>query len=283
MDMECFFSLEDFLSSKAKSISIFEENENELQWKICIIVDKKDVLAIKNYVVSHTDKIFEKEINPHENWLKKTYKHFPPIYIGSFCIYGSHTGKNVNKATYNLCIDAATAFGSGEHSTTQGCLLSMERLKEKKSNVDKVLDLGCGSGILAFAAKLLWKDSQVWACDNDKEAVYVAQKYSKMNKNETFIFLSDGFESNFLYGKTFDIIIANILANPLISLAQQVKEHTKIGGSLILSGILESQIDAIYKTYVDVGFKLVDKKIINGWATLSFELPEGEGSFHLHN
>jgi ribosomal protein L11 methyltransferase len=209
---------------------------------------------------------------PDTDWLEATWKNFPPREIGPFYVYGSHSKSPVPDSLIGLEVNAATAFGSGEHETTTGCLLMLAKLKESH-HFNNPLDMGCGSGILAMGAAKLW-NVPVTAADNDPESVRVSGENARMNGCEELItaIVSEGFASSDVTARgPFDLIVANILAKPLCLMAQDMVQNAAEGGYIILSGLLIRQQEDVTQAYVEAGVKLVDHIHINDWATLVFK------------
>jgi ribosomal protein L11 methyltransferase len=194
------------------------------------------------------------------NWLELSYQQFPPFSVGSFYLYGSHHQDPPPRGHLPLLIDAATAFGSGEHGTTKGCLESLERLKQNGFSPLHILDMGTGSGILAIAAYRLWPQSKILAVDNDAEATKVACRHRRKNNvpsQHLICATGDGYHARRVRDLTpYDLIIANILAGPLISMAPDIAAHTKKGGRIILSGLLASQYEDVKKAHENTGFSV---------------------------
>lgn len=227
-------------------------------------------------------KLREKEIDtsalmiapvPDKNWLEEVYQGLKPFSVGPFFIYGSHFDGDVPDGQIGLKIDAATAFGSGDHGTTKGCLQAMLDMKGKGNCPWNVLDMGTGSGILAIAAWKLWQ-TPITAIDIDEESVRVAKKYRDMNGvNATASGMTceagDGFQSPLCQKKKpYDLIIANILAGPLIDMAADVKAVCDDLGTVILSGMLRTQADDVRAAYLAQGFDVEKQIDIDKWSTL---------------
>lgn len=209
---------------------------------------------------------------PDTDWLEATWKNFPPREIGPFYVYGSHSKAPVPDSLIGLEVNAATAFGSGEHETTTGCLLALAKLKETL-HFTNPLDMGCGSGILAMATAKLW-NVPVTAADNDPESVRVTIENAQMNGCQDLItaIVSEGFANQEVIQRgPFDLIVANILAKPLCFMAQDMVNNMTSGGKIILSGLLIRQQEEVTQAYMEAGAQLVDHIHINDWAALILE------------
>ncbi len=210
---------------------------------------------------------------PDKNWLEECYRKFPPFLVENFFVYGSHYDGPKPDEKICLQIDAATAFGSGEHGTTRGCLLALHDLKDDGVCPWNVLDMGCGSGILAIAAWKLWK-TPVLAVDNDAECIRVTLRHADFNGIKAGAAAldtacGDGFATPALQSRNpFDLIIANILAGPLIEMAPALKEVLDVNGYVVLSGMLREQADDVLKVYEGHKIALKRRYDIDEWSTL---------------
>lgn len=201
------------------------------------------------------------------NWLAESYQALPPLSIGPFFIYGSHFDGTPPEDKIPLLIEAATAFGSGKHGTTAQCLLAIAHVKDGGFAPARILDMGCGSGILAAAAAKLWPGVPVDAGDNDPECVIVTERHMETNNiGNVDAFESDGYarSSPVWNHPPYDFVIANILAGPLIDMAPEQSRAVAKGGYLILSGTLKELASDVLAAYTPHGF------------TLSKEFPEEE-------
>lgn len=213
---------------------------------------------------------------PDKNWLEEVYQAFPPMEIGTFYLYGSHYKDQIEKIPDHLIplqIDAATAFGSGEHPTTRLCLERLSALKAQGHIFQNILDMGCGSGILAIAAQKLWPDAKIYGVDNDAESVNVSAEHAQTNDVTGIHFeCADGYNAEIVQNHhPFDLIIANILTRPLISMAPQCGQVAKLNGHLILSGLLDRQKDEVIKAHEDHGFTFVKNWTHETWSCLMLE------------
>lgn len=209
----------------------------------------------------------------NQDWLAVSYEQFKPFSVGPFFIYGSHYQDGVPEGLIGLQIDAATAFGSGEHGTTKGCLQAMLDLKGQGACPWNVLDMGTGSGILAIAAWKLWK-TPILAVDNEAEAVRVARVHQKSNSvpegsTEMLCVCGDGFaELTTQKRKPYDLVIANILASALKEMAEDLTAVVDQNGYTILSGILNAQAQGVQERFEPLGFALRKSYCIGDWTTL---------------
>ena len=262
--------LSSLLEEEAVSVSWYEKAPEN--WVLQVIVDSQLRSSAQDKI-----KIFFKEKGlplpeiiaaplPQEDWVGAVHRDFPPLTIGRFYIYGSHIQETPPAGLFPLRIDAATAFGSGQHESTEGCLKALSFLAAQRSFASP-LDMGCGSGILALAMARLW-GVRVLACDNDPEAVRVTFENAKMNSLDPFIEaqVSEGFSA--LKNRTFDIITANILAGPLCQMAGDVGRALTPGGFIVLAGLLNRQAEDVIDAYRSIGIKLVDQLLIGDWSTL---------------
>ena len=257
----------------------FHQNEN---WSLEILVNQKpqhDVikkiinslaqeLKIEKYLIQDIINIQENKkhfihINKLKkiNWLKENRKSFPIIEVNNFYIYGSHIKKKNLNNILPIKINASTAFGTGSHATTKCCLKSINFLS-KRFNPQKILDYGCGTGILGIAAKKVFKRSEITLVDIDQEAIKLSKHNIKLNNivsNQLYL-TNNYFSFKYIKKNHYDLIVANILFSPLYDLAPLFKRVLKINCYLILSGLLNFQIPKIISRYNHFGF--IPKKVI---------------------
>jgi ribosomal protein L11 methyltransferase len=196
------------------------------------------------------------EVLPEKDWVAENQRSFQPFPVGPFWVHPSHNALGRPAAALPIEIDAGMAFGTGTHATTRGCLELLATL-DPTQTVNAV-DVGCGSGILAIAMAKLWQ-RPVRGGDNDADAVAVARENAERNGVGGLcrFFVSIGLRANELAQDTpYDLIVANILAGPLIELSPSFAAATKPGGRILLSGLLVEQADMILSTYRRRGFLL---------------------------
>ena len=208
---------------------------------------------------------------PDQDWVAKVRRELPPVEAGRFFVYGSHDAALLPEGRIGLLIEAAMAFGTGHHGTTLGCLRAYDRVLNDAQRFDNVLDLGCGTAVLAMSAARMGAAS-VLASDIDPVAVEVAFANVKANGLEGRVGCveSIGFDSSVVQaGAPFDLIFANILKGPLIELAPDMAAHLASGGLAILSGLLIEQAEEIVDVYKAQGFDLQTREDLGEWSALT--------------
>ncbi|MGE0096143.1 MAG: 50S ribosomal protein L11 methyltransferase [Alphaproteobacteria bacterium] len=208
------------------------------------------------------------------DWVAENQASFPPLEAARYFIHGSHFQGRVPANRRAIVIDAGAAFGTGFHATTRGCLLAIDAALRARP-IRRALDLGCGSGILAFAIAKS-SDATITAADNDPVAVAVARANARRNgvQRRVRTMRSQGFDAGALRRQgPFDLIAANILLNPLVAMAPKLAAHLSGGGRLILSGVLAGQAAALRRACVRAGLRPLRTLLIDDWATLVFARP----------
>ncbi|WP_241095089.1 50S ribosomal protein L11 methyltransferase [Marinicauda algicola] len=207
---------------------------------------------------------------PEEDWVRLSLEGLKPVEAGRFVVHGAHEKENIPSGKLAIEIEAGPAFGTGHHGTTKGCLIACDRLEREGLEPASVLDLGCGTGVLAIAAAMVWPDARIVASDIDPEAVTEtgvnADKNGVLDRIDAFA--ADGFQHDKLDAR-FDLIFANILAGPLQDLAVQLADRLTQTGKTVLSGLLEEQIGAVEEAYAKAGLRIEHTDIIEGWAILT--------------
>jgi ribosomal protein L11 methyltransferase len=208
------------------------------------------------------------EIVPDENWVELSQAALPPVAAGRFIVHGSHDRFSVPRGPRAIEIDAGEAFGTAHHATTLGCLIAIDRLARRRT-FPRVLDLGCGSGVLAIAAQRVWRQASITALDNDPAAVSVAIANARRNGAASVRVRLSGFAPGPLLGHgPYDLILANVLAGPLIAIAPAIAAAVAPGSTLVLSGLLTTEARQVRATYLSRGFELANASCMTGWATL---------------
>lgn len=204
-----------------------------------------------------------------KDWLSENQQSFPPLAVGRFFIRGSHYRGPLPAGRIDLLIDAATAFGTGEHASTRGCLAALDRLA-RRGRRRRILDMGTGTGILAIAAAKTWR-RPVAARDIDPESVRVTARNAAGNGVGSLVAVrrADGYRDRSLRrAPPFDLIFANILARPLAAMAPHLARALAPGGIAILSGLLARQERSVLAAHRRLGLALRRRIAIDGWHTL---------------
>ena len=202
------------------------------------------------------------------DWLAENQLAFPPLRIGRFFVYGSHYRGNVPVGAIGIVLDAATAFGTGEHPSTRGCLIALETLARRR-RIAAPLDIGTGTGILSIAAaKLLQRE--VRASDIDPGSVVVARHNIARNGVALLVRLrhAPGYRGRGLRRRQHDLVLSNILARPLALLAADLARALAPGGRAVLSGLLRRQDPIVLTPHRGLGIVLERRIVIDGWSTL---------------
>lgn len=263
------FALEDALEPFGEAMSSFEADGGK-SWLIEIICERqpraRDVAAVLKPFGRHRATIARV---PDKNWVLESRRGLPEFTAGPFFIHGSHFKGKPPRGKIALEIDAGMAFGTGRHETTRGCLLALARLA-KTRRFKRPLDVGTGTGILAFAMARLWK-VPVLAGDNDRDSVRVSRENAEINdlKKEVRVLLSDGYRAKAIRdGGLYDLITANILANPLIELAPGLARSLAPGGTAVLSGLMREQEKDVLAAHEAAGLALDFRLRLGDWSVL---------------
>jgi ribosomal protein L11 methyltransferase len=252
--------------------SILEEDEDKGIWRIDAFptTDEEDA-GLLDVLAGYPLKVVREQL-ADADWLAMALSGLPPVRAGRFFVYGMHDRGRLPASTVNLRIEAGAAFGTGHHGTTVGCLLAYDRLiKARKFN--KVLDVGAGTGLLAIAAARTGSRIAV-GTDIDKPSVRISKENAKVNRANARFVHASGLSNRLVTDNApYDLVFANILARPLVSLAQDIKNALVPGGTVILSGLLRTQERMVKAAYVSRGFKIVNRIHRDAWAALVLQRP----------
>ena len=210
---------------------------------------------------------------PETDWVAQVRRELAPITAGRFFLYGSHDADKVPADCVPLLIEAAMAFGTGHHGTTQGCLQALHNLAETGFVGKNVVDVGCGTAVLAMGAAKIWPNV-VLASDIDEVATDTAIANVSCNglEGRVDVVTCAGFDHEVLRAKApYDLILANILKGPLIALSSDMGASCAPGGYVILSGILNEQAEDTKAAYSVQGFSEVEHLIVGEWSTLCLQ------------
>jgi ribosomal protein L11 methyltransferase len=208
------------------------------------------------------------------DWVSRSLAGLTPVRVGRFVVHGSHDRGKLPANLIGVEIEAALAFGTGHHGTTQACLAAIERAVRAR-RPRRVLDLGTGSGVLAIAAARALRRLVV-AGDIDPWAVTAAQINARANRAGPLVraVRADGVgHAAIQAGAPYDLVLANILLKPLKGLARPVRELLAPGATVVLSGLIPEQANAAIAAWRSQGLVLRRRDKIENWATLTFRLP----------
>ena len=201
------------------------------------------------------------------DWVTMSQQGLGPIRAGRFFVHTPMHYADRPADTVNFEIDAGLAFGTGQHDTTAGCLAALDRLEVAGKRFDNIADVGTGTGLLAFAAMALWPEARAIATDIDEIAVRVSEENAAINgvrlghgSGQLLLAVADGMDHPLIKARApYDLLIANILAGPLIELAPAFAASVAPGATLILAGLLDIQADLVIAAYEAEGIKLVER------------------------
>jgi len=201
------------------------------------------------------------------DWVTMSQSGLGPIRAGRFFVHTPMHYADRPAGAISFEIDAGLAFGTGQHDTTAGCLAALDRLEREGKRFANIADIGTGTGLLAFAALALWPTAKAIATDIDQIAVDVSEENARINgvrlghgPGELLLATADGMDHPLIAARApFDLLIANILASPLIELAPAFAKSVAPGASVVLAGLLDTQADAVIAAYEAEGMKVVER------------------------
>lgn len=239
--------------------------------------DKKAIAAL----FGENPPPLDEEMLPAADWVAISQQGVTPIQAGRFYVRTpdheppNHKPRSTT-AIRDLVIPASRAFGTGQHETTAGCLIMLDAMKARGTIVRNMADIGTGTGLLAFAALDLWPRALTTLSDIDATCTEVVEENARINNvptgpgpGEVTMVVADGMKDELLQARApYDLVIANILAGPLISLAPDFARAILPGGQLLLSGLLEEQEQQVRAAYRRAGFRLAHRMTRGDWAIL---------------
>ncbi|HEY8003157.1 MAG TPA: 50S ribosomal protein L11 methyltransferase [Phenylobacterium sp.] len=255
-------------ATEALTYSILEEDEDHDVWRIdAFPTSEAEQAALAETLANFpalrvaTDKLADAD------WLAMALSGLAPVRAGRFFVFGAHDRGLAPLSAVSLRIEAGAAFGTGHHGTTVGCLLAFDALL-KRQRFGRVLDVGCGTGVLAIAAARTGSRVAL-GTDIDGPSVRIANENARLNRARARFVHAGGLEDARVRRRgPYDLVFANILAPPLVALAQDIKGALKPGGTAILSGLLRTQERRVLAAYASRGFRLQGRLHRDAWATL---------------
>ncbi|MFD1882722.1 50S ribosomal protein L11 methyltransferase [Paracoccus pacificus] len=259
------------LEPEPAGTGVFEIEDGSDRWEVgAWFTEEPDEIALTLLAAAWGAEPFAISELPEVDWVAHVRRELTPVEAGRFFVYGSHDADKLPPHAVALCIDAAMAFGTGHHATTRGCLLALDRLASDGFQPGRVADIGSGTAVLAMAAARLWT-VPVIASDIDPVAVETAAANVISNglAGRVECIEAAGFDHPLLESAApFDLVFANILKQPLIDLAPDMRKSTAKGGRIILSGILTTQADEVRDAYQAHGFQPDRRDDLGEWTVL---------------
>ncbi len=267
------------LDPEPAGVAVIEIEDGSGRWEIGgYFTDPPDEIGLALLSASFDTDPFAVSELPETDWVSKVRRELAPVEAGRFFVYGSHDADRVPEDRVSLLIEAAMAFGTGHHGTTLGCLRALDQLLDAGFAAGKVLDLGCGTAVLAMAAARVWP-GEVLASDIEAQSVEVAAANVAANglAGRVRCIEAAGLDHPDLRAAApYDLVFANILKGPLIDLAPDIAAATSKGGFAILSGILCEQAPEVSEVYSRAGFNAWHEERIVDWSTLTLRRKTGE-------
>jgi ribosomal protein L11 methyltransferase len=256
--------------SPADAVSWFEEKPGRFRIEV-YAPTKQDALSVEAIVGAAAPELHLKHKKVKAaDWVAMSLEGLPAVRAGRFVVAGAHALMGENNGRTKVWIEASEAFGTGHHGTTWGCLMALEGvLRERR--IERVLDMGAGSGVLAIAAAKHGADAL--AIEIDHRAAAIAEINTHQNKVAPRVQVIAGDGARYIAGKQFDLVFANILMRPLIRLAPKLVRVIEPGGTLILSGLLRNQAPLVREAYANRGLILERQIPKEAWMTLVWRKP----------
>ncbi len=257
-----------------------ERDEDSNDWIVEVYFEEKpDVAAataMRALIPSAADAEAQIEQLDDEDWVTASQSGLDPFTVGRFYVRLSGEAPPDDPSLIDLRIDASRAFGTGHHPTTFGCLAALDDLKSGGARFSRVADIGTGTGLLAFAASHLWPQARILASDIDPVAVELAAEFAEMNgiaagrgpRGLTLLAAPGADHPQIRRRAPYDLVIANILAGPLIALAPDLAAIQAENGTLVLAGLMSDQADRVAAAYRRQGYRLAERRDRENWPTL---------------
>ncbi|MFN9033302.1 MAG: 50S ribosomal protein L11 methyltransferase [Alphaproteobacteria bacterium] len=258
---------------EAATYSILEEDEDHDVWRIdAFPTTTEEADALRGRLAAFPALVVTVEALADADWLAMSLSGLPPVRAGRFFVYGAHDQGRIPANAVALRIEAGAAFGTGHHGTTVGCLQAWNDLI-KARRFGKVLDVGAGTGVLAIAAARTGA-RLARGTDIDAPSVRIARENAALNgARAEFVHASGLGHRRVRSAAPYDLVFANILAPPLVALAQDIRGALRPGGVAILSGLLRTQERRVLAAYRSRGFRLLRRIHRDAWATLVLQRP----------
>lgn len=260
------------LTPSPTGVGVFEVEDGSGLWEVGgYFTEKPDLAALAVLEVLYGARGFAVSRLDDVDWVAQVRRELTPVEAGRFVVHGAHDRSCIPEHKISLEIEAAMAFGTGHHGTTQGCLLALDTLIRNGWTAQNVADIGAGTAVLGMAAAAALP-CRVIAADIDAVATMTARANTEHNGWGAQIrcVTAAGFRHSLIHARApYELIFANILADPLKRLAPQMAQYSTTGSVAILSGILARQARGVEQVYAGWGFEVIARKRIGDWVTLT--------------
>jgi ribosomal protein L11 methyltransferase len=248
--------------------AFIEEDEARGVWRLdAYPISDTEGNRLSGLLLARSDLTVQQVELADADWIALSLSGLPPVRAGRFFVHGAHDAGLVPRGTVALRIEAGAAFGTGHHGTTVGCLRALDALL-KSRRFAKVLDVGTGTGVLAIAAARAGS-RRVVGTDIDGASVRIAAENARLNRAHARFVRATGLDHGQVRNAgPYDLVLANILARPLIDLAGDIAGALRPNGVVVLSGLLRSQARGVRAAYVARGFRTLSRIDIDAWTTL---------------
>jgi ribosomal protein L11 methyltransferase len=259
------------LTPEPVGTGIFEIEDGSERWEVgAYFTEVPDDISLAILAAAHGAEPFAVSELPEVDWVAHVRRELTPVVAGRFYVHGSHNADEIPEGVEPLWIEAAMAFGTGHHNTTKGCLEAVDRLATEGFVPTRIADIGCGTAVLAMGAARLWHVT-VLASDIDPVAVDTAAANVIANGLDGRVVCMEaaGFDHPTLHqAAPYDLVLANILKQPLIDLSGDMGRYVSQNGKIVLSGILTTQAEEVIAAYAKTGFTLDRRDDQGDWTTL---------------
>ncbi|MBX9874994.1 MAG: 50S ribosomal protein L11 methyltransferase [Beijerinckiaceae bacterium] len=257
-----------------------EEDEASGRWRLDVYFDGKPAAAalkkVRALVPSAAGVAAKPALLDDADWVTMSQSGLEPVRAGRFFVHTAAHADAVPADVRAFRIEASPAIGTGPHETTTGCLMMLDAMKRRGARVDNLIDLGTGTGLLAFAALHLWPRAYATATDIDAVSIEVTAENAEINgvatgqrQGRLALDVADGTRSALVQRRApYDLIIANILADPLIALAPDVAAIAAPRAQVVLAGLLNRRAEDVAKAYRRQGFRLAERLVLGDWSIL---------------
>ncbi len=260
----------------AEEVEAFNDAKWQVKAYFAVKPPKSAVAALQSRLSTTSPAATQIEQLPNEDWLTLSQQGLAPVHAGRFYVHTLSNKGHIPRGAIPLHIEASRAFGTGGHETTSGCLTMLDAMRRSGLRANHIVDIGTGTGLLAFAAKHLWPRAYLTASDIDPVSVDVSADNAVDNAiplgqsiGQLALCAASGTDHELIRRRApYDLIIANILAGPLIELAPSFAAIAREGSALILAGLLNTQADAILKAYRAQGYRLHRRTDTGDWPCL---------------